>query len=91
MVMSGNVILSLYLPRLTSDKLEGADVVMLIVSLVVVCLLIIYETYMVGALIVPDHFMTAAIDVYVALTSQQSLYTGDVDDVSLTWRLCSST
>ena len=31
MVMSGNVILSLYLPRLTSDKLEGADVVMLIV------------------------------------------------------------
>ena len=70
---------------------EGADVVMLIVSLIVVCLLIIYETYMVGALIVPDHFMTAAIDVYVALTSQQSLYTGDVDDVSLTWRLCSST
>ena len=91
MVMSGNVILSLYLPRLTSDKLEGADVVMLIVSLIVVCLLIIYETYMVGGLIVPDHFMTAAIDVYVALTSQQSLYTGDVDDVSLTWRLCSST
>ena len=45
MVMSGNVILSLYLPRLTSDKLEGADVVMLIVSLIVVCLLIIYETY----------------------------------------------
>ena len=56
MVMSGNVILSLYLPRLTSDKLEGADVVMLIVSLIVVCLLIIYETYMVGGLIVPDHF-----------------------------------
>ena len=31
MFMSGNVILSLYIPRLTSDKLEEADVVMLIV------------------------------------------------------------
>ena len=51
---------------------EGADVVMLIVSLIVVCLLIIYETDVVGGLLVPEHFMMAAIDVYVALSSQQS-------------------
>ena len=49
MVMSGNVILSLYLPRLTSDKLEGADVVMLIVSLIVVCLPIMNVNDMVGS------------------------------------------